>query len=300
SHDNGEIARRLNEANAVLSDPAARRIYDAERNNLKGKIIGDYRLLAEIAEGGFGTTYRGEHILTGQPVCLKHCHNIDPEDNEILLQETIAMWDLRHFSIPAVRNIIKLEDGRLMLVMSFIPGLTLEKVIERVGPLDPEHVAWITERILNALKYIHYHGVIHGDIKPQNIIIQNSTHTISIVDFGLSMIKPKSNSDNKGYTPYMASPEQINGSVLVPESDFYSLGVTMIYALSGDLQSVKHRSVPENVPDEICQFIRRLIVRDVLSRPNWETEDLCDTIRNIRIKCFGRSSTNLKPIIGLD
>ncbi|MFA6526696.1 MAG: protein kinase [Candidatus Buchananbacteria bacterium] len=230
NHGGDEIARRLNEAYAILKDPTKRHGYDAKRNDLKGKIIGDYRLIEEIAEGGFGTTYRGEHIITGQPVCIKDCHKIHAEDNEILLQETIAMWDLRHYSIPAVRNLIKLDDGRYMLVMSFIPGLTLEKTVQKYGPLDPETVAWIAERILNVLKYIHFHGVIHGDIKPQNIIIQEETHTICIVDFGLSLIKPTSRSDNKGYTPYMAPPEQINGSVLVPESDFYSLGITMIYA----------------------------------------------------------------------
>lgn len=299
NHGSDLMSRRLNEAYAILSDPTDRKAYDRRRLNLAGKIIGDYRLIKEIAEGGFGTTYLGEHVLTRQPVCIKDCHEIHPEDNEILLQETIAMWDLRHFSIPAVRNIMQLEDGRFMLVMSFIPGLTLEKVVEKVGAIPPEHVAWITERVLNALKYIHYNGVIHGDIKPQNIIIQPETHTISIVDFGLSLIKPTAKSDNKGYTPYMAPPEQIKGLVLVPESDLYSLGITMIYALSGDIKAVRRREVPSDVPDEMCQFIRRLIALDVNSRPKWEDEDLCDTIKDIRIKCFGRSSTNLKPIAGL-
>ena len=264
-----------------------------------GTIIGDYRLIEHIASGGFGSTYRGEHILTGQPVCIKDCHLISDEDDEILLQEAIAMWDLRHFSIPTIRNVMRLEDGRLILVMSFIPGLTLEKIVDKVGGLPPEHVSWIMERVLNALKYIHFHGVIHGDIKPQNIIIQPKTHTISIVDFGLSMIKPTAKSDSKGYTPYFSAPEQMAGKTLLPESDFYSLGLTMIYALAGDLTSVKRRSVPEETPDKLCDFIKRLIVRDLGSRPNWEKEDLCETIREVRAQCFGRITTNLKPIPGL-
>lgn len=263
-----------------------------------GTIIGDYRFIEHIASGGFGSTYRGEHILTGQPVCIKDCHLVSPEDNEILLQEAIAMWDLRHFSIPAIRNVIK-SNEELVLIMSFIPGLTLEKIVKKVGGIPPEHVSWIMERVLNALKYIHYHGVIHGDIKPQNIIIQPETHTISIVDFGLSMIKPTAKSDSKGYTPYFAPPEQIAGKTLLPESDFYSLGLTMIYALSGDVKSVQRRSVPEDTPDKLCDFIKRLIVRDLDSRPNWQKEDLCETIREVRSQCFGRITTNLKPIPGL-
>lgn len=269
-----------------------------KKSNPTGTIIGDYRLIEHIASGGFGSTYRGEHILTGQPVCIKDCHLISDEDNTILLQEAIAMWDLRHFSIPAIRNVIQLDDGRLVLVMSYIPGLTLEKVIQKIGAVPAIHVGWMIERILNALKYIHYQGVIHGDIKPQNIIIQNETHMISIVDFGLSLINPTAKSDSKGYTLYFAPPEQMAGKVLLPESDFYSLGLTMIYALSGDVEAVKRRSVPEDTPDELCDFIKRLIVRDVNNRPNWD-EDLCETIQKVRIKCFGKANTNLTPIPGL-
>lgn len=270
-----------------------------EAKDQTGTIIGDYRLIEHIASGGFGSTYRGEHILTGQPVCIKDCHLISDEDDKILLQEAIAMWDLRHFSIPTIRNVMRLDDGRLILVMSFIPGLTLEKVVDKIGSVPPEHVSWIMERILNALKYIHYHGVIHGDIKPQNIIIQPETHMISIVDFGLSMIKPTAKSDSKGYTEYFSPPEQMAGKALLPESDFYSLGLTMIYALSGNVDAVKHRSVPEDTPDKLCDFIKRLIVRDLISRPNWGKEDLCDTIKEVRAQCFGRTTTNLKPIPGL-
>lgn len=295
-----KIVRQITEAFKCLSNPESRKSYDKNRNaDLTGTVIGDYRLIEHLASGGFGSTYRGEHILTGQPVCIKDCHLISPEDNKILLQEAIAMWDLRHFSIPTVRNVIRLDDGRLILVMSFIPGMTLEKVVQKIGEVPAEHVSWIMERILNALKYIHYYGVIHGDIKPQNIIIQPETHTISIVDFGLSMIKPTASSDSKGYTPYFAPPEQMKRSTLLPESDFYSLGLTMIYALSGDMQSVKRRSVPEGTPNELCDFIKRLIVRDLINRPNWEKEDLGDTIQKVRAYCFGRTTTNLRPIPGL-
>ena len=73
---------------------------------------------------------------------------------------------MRHFSIPTIRDIVRLDDGSPMLVMSYIPGLTLEKVIKKVGKLDAEHVAWIAERCLNVLMYLHYNGVVHGDVKP--------------------------------------------------------------------------------------------------------------------------------------
>jgi serine/threonine protein kinase len=82
------------------------------------------------------------------------------------------MWDLRHYSIPAARDLIQLDDSTMALVMSYIPGPTLAQVIEKSGRMDAEHVAWISQRILNALMYMHERGIVHGDLKPQNIIIE--------------------------------------------------------------------------------------------------------------------------------
>lgn len=290
----------LTEAHGIIGNPERRGRYDGNRGNIDGKVIGEYRILQPIAEGGFGKTYKGEHIRVGTPVCIKHCSRISPHHEAVLIAETQAMWDLRHFSIPAVRDLIKLEDGSLALVMSYIPGYTLEQVIEKVGRLDAETVAWIAERVLNVLKYIHYHGVIHGDLKPQNIIMHHATHQVTIVDFGLSLVKPKEGTDSKGYTEHFAPPEEIAGSTLLPESDFYSLGMTMLYALGGGLKSVKSLDVPKQTPEPLCEFIHSLIIRDVLSRPRWDSEDLCDSIQKVRERSFGRKSSGMKPIPGLD
>ena len=67
------IAKRLNEAYAILSDPTKRSSYDHGRGSIAGTVIGEFRVIREIAEGGFGTTYEGEHVLVGEPVCIKHC-----------------------------------------------------------------------------------------------------------------------------------------------------------------------------------------------------------------------------------
>lgn len=292
------VAGLLNEAYKVLSDPVKRALYDGVAESFgEGSIIGNYRVLKLIAEGGFGRTYKGEHIIVGEPVCVKDCSNVDKDFQEALIEEAKAAWDLRHYAIPAMRDVLRLADGSPVLIMSYAPGLTLEKIIEKVGRLDPEHVAWVTERVLNALMYIHYHGVIHGDLKPQNIIIQEESHAVVIVDFGLSSVKPTSKSESRGYTPYFAPPEEVNGLTLVPESDFYSLGMTMLYALSGDPEAVFKKQVPEGTPEPLCRFISRLIVRDVLARPNWEKENLCETIQEVRRKSFGRIRSNMKPIL---
>jgi serine/threonine protein kinase len=210
------------------------------------------------------------------------------------------MWELRHFAIPSVRDVIRLDDGSLALISSFIEGLTVEQIVDKIGPIPAEHLAWMVERILNALWYIHERGVIHGDLKPQNIIVQHKTHTACIVDFGLSMIKPLSTDKCIGYTEYFAPPEQIQGKPLVPESDFYSLGIFMIYALcGGDMKRVVARNVPHDLPDPMSDFIKRLIVRDVLNRPSWHNENIFETFQKVRQQSFGRGHTNMSPIPGL-
>lgn len=295
----GLTARELNEAREFLSDPLKRSVFDKERNPDVGKMVGPYKLIELIAEGGFGRTYKAEHSILKELVCIKDCSNVSAENTQMLIDEAKTTWDLRHYALPAIKDLIQLSDGRVLLVMSYIPGLTLEKVVEKTGKVDPEHVAWITERILNGLTYLHRHGVIHGDLKPQNTIVQADKHMAVIVDFGLSMVKPTSKSESKGYTPFFAPPEEISGQPLVPESDYYSLGMTMIYALSGGIQFVERKEVPNTVPSEMCDFIKRLIARSISNRPCYGKEDITDTFSEIRKSAFGRRRSNMKPIPGI-
>lgn len=283
---------KLNAAKTVLLDKKQRAEYDKELFG-NPKIIGNYKILSKISAGGFGTTYKAEHISLKTPVCIKHALHPYPEDEEIMVQEAQNIWDLRHFAIPSIRDIIKMKDGSVAIVMSYIPGPTLGEVIEKSGPIDPEHVCWIADRILNALKYIHFHGVVHGDVKPQNIIIQEARHTVVLVDYGLSIVRPTATTESKGHTPIFASPEQEKSRPLLPESDLFSLGVTMIYALGGDVAT---RQVPADTPDALCKFIKQLIVYDVLSRPNWSKTDLCKDLGDIREECFGRRYSGMKPL----
>ncbi len=296
SNGNEDYAKKLNEAKDILLDPDKRMLFDERYLNPLGKIIGDYRILELIAEGGFGKTYKAENILLEKYVCIKQANNISISDEEVLINEAKAIWDLRHSGLPAMRDVIRFDDGSLGLVMSYVPGPTLEKIVEKNKKLDPEHVAWIAERTLSALWYLHFNSVVHGDVKPQNIIVQPETHSIVLVDYGLSAVQPNHKTRSIGYTPYFAPPEQVNGKTIVPETDFYSLGMTMIYALGGDLG---RRKVPSNVPDELVEFIARLIVHDVKSRPKWEDENLVETLAEVRQKAFGRRRSNMAPIPGV-
>jgi serine/threonine protein kinase len=278
------------EAKDTLLDPKLREGF--ENPPKAGKMIGPYKLLKPIAEGGFGMTYLAEHTLTAVPVCIKHASRVSPADEALLIEEAKAVWDLRHYGLPTMRDIIKLPDGSLALVMSYITGLTVEETVEQLGGLDPENCAWITSRILNILQYLHYNGVVHGDVKSQNVILQPDRHAVVMVDFGLSLIRPTATSSAKGYTPYYAPPEQVRGQTLVPASDLYSLGITMIRMLGG---SVERKSVPDSTPGNMQQFIKSLIQFDVLKRPTWD-KDLCESFAQIRQNDFGRVYSGMKPL----
>jgi serine/threonine protein kinase len=290
------MAQKLNEAYQVLSDPATRAEYDSEKDQISGVVIGNYRVLEAIAEGGFGRTYKGEQLLNKELVCIKHCSKVSSAHDEILIQEAKAIWDLRHYALPVMRDLQRLDDGSLALIMSYIPGYTLEQIVEKAGKLEPETVAWMTERILNALLYLHHHGVIHGDIKPQNVIIQPKTHSVVLLDFGLAMVKPNSSSKSMGYTPVFASPEQIAGKTLLPASDYYSLGMLILYGLNGG-KNLEKKLVPSNVPAAFCDFIRDMTKQDVLSRPQ---SDLFEKFSEVRQKSFGRTRSNFKGIPGFN
>ena len=291
--------KRLNAAKEVILDVEERDKYDRGLNNSvkRGKTIGNYRILKQIADGGFGTTYKAEHRDTRGPVCIKHANNVSAADEEFLIQEALTVWDFRHWGIPSMRDILRFEDDSVGLVMSYVPGPTLAQILEykpNNNGLDPEHVAWITERCLNTLKYLHMHGVVHGDIKPQNIIVQPHDHTSVLVDYGLSQVKPKSGSKPMGYTPYFAAPEQMEGKPLIPQTDLYSLGMTMIFALGGDIEYIK---VPGHTPPGMVSLIKDLIKRDPLRRPDvWGKDDLTERVKDVRQEDFGRTASNMKPL----
>lgn len=288
----------LNEAFGVLSDDSKRAAYDLSLRPPEGQehYIGNYRILGKIAEGAMGATYRAEHNLCKELVCIKRALYLSPLDEEIMLEEAKALWNLRHWALPAVRDVLRLEDESIAIVMSYIPGRNLQKHVEEKGPVKPEDVSWMAERILNALGYLRDNGTVHGDVKPANIIPVFETHQASLVDFGLSLVKPGRNTANKGYTRLFASPEQLAGRPILPESDLYSLALTMIYALGGDPAGA---TIPRHVPTPLRDFIERLLVRDVRNRPRWgsppDGENLCTTLSDVRLAAFGRRGYRETP-----
>jgi len=119
---------------------------------------------------------------------------------------------------------------------------------------------------------------------------------VVLVDFGLAMVKPGSSDKSLGYTPIFAAPEQIAGKPLLPASDYYGVGMLMIYALNGGKRMEK-KEVPSTVPDPMSDFITSLVRKDVLSRPQSE---LFDEFVKVRQQSFGRTRSGMKDIPGFN
>jgi len=285
----------LNTAYASLKNAAEREKVDARLRQPDGKaILGNYRLLKKIAVGGTGTTYIAEHQLLGEKVCIKHALKPDPLYEDIIREEARALWNLAHHGIPAMKDVLRLDDGSMAIIMSYIPGLNLQQLVEKEGPRDPEELSRMVGRLLNVFGYLYDNKVVHGDVKPANIIPDLDNNRVTLVDFGFSLVKPAVDTPVKGYEDWFSSPEQKAFEPLLPESDLYSLGLTMIWALGGNVQA-RPLKVPKHVPDPLLEFITRLLARNPLKRPSWKTENLSNTFSDVRLAAFGRRESHLTP-----
>jgi len=247
-------------------------------------MIGNYKVLKVIGEGGFGRTYLAEHCILHKKVVIKQSHFKSPAAQQIILHEASLLWDVNHWALPTVKDVLLDKEGDVLMVMSFIEGQDLFEHIEQNGPVDVETACWITQRVLSALYYLHFAGIVHRDVKPANIIVNFKTHIATLVDFGLSKLKPDGSPDPSGYTPLFGAPEQIQGKPPIPESDVHSLGMTMIFILGGDLQS---KRLPHVVPGLLKDYIYALVREDPMQRPK-SCKDLNEKLANIREKLFKR------------
>lgn len=248
--------------------------------------LGSYNIEELIGEGGFGRTYRAHHVLNPRILaCLKQNIDLTSDDRKILAGEAELMARIHHHSLPAFRDLYEVGDGSIVLAMTYIAGKPLDQSIAKHTAIDAEAIAWVTQRSLNALYYLHHRGVIHGDVKPGNIIVQPKIHNAILVDYGLSSVKPKSDSKAVGCTPAFAAPEILDGKPPLPQSDFYSLGLTMIHALGGDIVG---KTMPTHVPEPLQEYILNLVRYNPMDRVDPAKVDLVALISDVRLASFGR------------
>lgn len=206
----------------------------------RSALAGQYEVERELGRGGMGAVLLARDVALDRQVAIK----VLPPDlaahdtlRERFLRETRLAAGFNHPNIVSV-HAVEQVDGLLCLVMEYVDGETLTQRVRRGGPLSPAEAVRLLEETGWALAYAHSRGVIHRDVKPDNILIERATGRALITDFGIARSTAADGLTRVGEvigTPQFMSPEQAAGEELDGRSDLYSLGVVGFFALSGKL-----------------------------------------------------------------
>ncbi len=196
-----------------------------------GQVLGHYRIVGTIGEGGMGVVYLAEDRRLGRPVALKALTPAwanDPGRAARLRREARAAAALND---PGIATVYALEeiDGRLFIASEYVPGETLRDELSR-GPVPPPRARETIAAIARALAAAHARGIVHRDLKPENVI-RTPEGRIKILDFGLAYFQEADvtqtnlTGDRAIGTPAYMSPEQIRGAPVDARADIFSLGL---------------------------------------------------------------------------
>ncbi|NUW39855.1 serine/threonine-protein kinase [Nonomuraea rhodomycinica] len=204
------------------------------------EVGGRYRLIEPLGEGGMGVVWRAHDRLLDRTVAVKEVRYTGVGDdkradlNRRTIREARAAGRLDHPSVVVIHDVVE-EDGRPWIVMQLVPSRSLAQVLAEQGPLPVERVALIGERVLGALRAAHATGVLHRDVKPENVLLAHDGRVV-LTDFGIATLDAEPGLTATGGlvgTPAYMPPERLNGEPARPESDLWSLGATLYAAVEG-------------------------------------------------------------------
>ncbi len=201
-----------------------------------------YQIEAKIGEGGMAVVYRGRDLRLNRQVAIKVLRPHYSDDADFLSRfqhEAQAAAILNHPYVVKVYDVGQAEHSHY-IVMEYVDGENLKTIINRDAPLAVPYAVAIAEAVAYGLEEAHQLGLIHRDIKPQNILVTSDGH-VRIADFGIAKSHLSTSRTQAGMTFGTAdylSPEQARGQVATPQSDLYALGVTLFEMLTGRLPFV--------------------------------------------------------------
>lgn len=217
-------------------------------DSLLGQILaGKYRIEERLRAGGMGAVYRGTHVLMDKTVAVKVLRPSLAADEKIVARfsrEARAASRISHPHALSVTDFGESEDGVVFLVMEYLSGKTLKEIIRQEGPMPLPRVVEIIRQVGGALEAAHEQGVVHRDLKSENIMLlgSNGPDYAKVLDFGIAKIKEPEGTYDPGLTapdivigtPQYMSPEQCSQSPDIDaRSDLYSLGVIIYEMLVG-------------------------------------------------------------------
>ena len=221
---------------------------DVERDALLGTLLaGRYRIEELIGSGGMGAVYRAEHVHMRKAVAVKVLHKEMTAFPEVVARferEAVAAGRIEHPHVASASDFGQLEDGSFYLVLEFIEGRSLAKLVATEGALAAPRALRITRQIVEALQAAHGVGIVHRDLKPDNVMLvakDDEPDFAKVLDFGIAKIKVEESVEQQALTqigtvfgtPEYMSPEQARGELVDARADLYTVGVILYEMLAG-------------------------------------------------------------------
>jgi serine/threonine protein kinase len=264
-----------------------------------GLLIGNYRLLEKLGEGGMGTVYRAEHPGLGRFAAVKLLRAEYAQDTDIVLRffdEARAVNKIRHKNILDVFDLGRTPEGIAYLIAELLTGEDLDARLKKNKNLPIDEICSILAQTCDALQAAHSAGIVHRDLKPENIFLckdGDQEDVVRVVDFGIAkLLEPgkdglaRTKTGIVMGTPHYMSPEQATGNKqLDGRADLYSLGIILYECLSGQtpfsgdtmagvvMQHVLEKPPPlkkvatREIPSDLIDLTMRLLEKDPNQRP---------------------------------
>jgi serine/threonine protein kinase len=298
---------------------------DADDPLIGRTLPGGYVILDLVGIGGMGRVYRAEQTTLGRTVAVKiiHPHLVGEENAAArFITEARAASRLNHPNSVGVIDFGKTPDGQLYLVMEFLRGRDLARVAYEEGPLPFRRVIGVIRQVLAALSEAHHLGIIHRDMKPENIILEpmrTGGDFVKVVDFGLAKMRATAGPSitSPGIvcgTPEYMSPEQGRGDELDARSDLYAVGVILYQLVTGHLPFeadsptqvvLMHLSQPppdprkvapeRQIPEPLVQVVLKALMKERAERYK-DADDFADALSEALTRLEGPTSLRAETI----
>lgn len=211
--------------------------FSREFLRLQEAVAGRYALVRELGRGGMGIVVLARDLSLERFVAIKllpDAHATTPGARAQFLAEARTAAGLAHPHIVPIHHVEE-HDGLSFYVMSYVEGETLGERVRRLGPLPADEVMRVVQEVAWALGHAHAHGVIHRDVKPDNVLLEAATGRVLVTDFGIARVLESVTTTPDGPigTPLYVSPEVAQGGRGDGRSDLYSLGITAWVAATG-------------------------------------------------------------------
>ena len=252
-------------------------------------IDGRYRVISRVGSGGMAEVYCAEDTQLGRRVAVKLLHERFAQDEEFVerfRREASSAASLSH------ANIVNVYDrgqwgGTYYIAMEYLDGRSLDSIVREEAPLAPARAIELTEQVLRAARFAHRHGVVHRDLKPHNVIIDEEGR-VKVTDFGIARAGASEITQTgsiMGTARYL-SPEQAQGHTVSPRSDLYAIGIMLYELLTGTVPfegdsvvaiALRHLSEPPRPPSSLVPTISAnldaIVMRALAKRPEARFSD---------------------------